>query len=398
MFKSQTYSESEHGFIYFNNGDLYGFGDNFYGQLGVSQPKIMKEPTFIMNDHDIIKILCTRSNTLIYKKDGSILVTDWLYCNGFKLIFKQKKLKDIKVSTRYIYTLMDDDTVNIHDIYKKNTQKLEFSDVKNIFHIKNGFDYDIMYIYTKNSDIYIIDIDSINNNISKKYFKCMNNVQDIFMVENKIYIITNNTIEIHDEHSKKLIYNGNDINQVLANQNKLFLRTKDNNLYHVCPELSDSLSAIETVQKMINIFTDKNKSSNYHTNNPYELKFLYKLDKYDVLCNYQYLIILNEFIVDEEIYQNINIVESKFESVTRKLLYPSTNAMCELVYNTPIKIVGSGSLVYKFKPKKFILLANYIKRNILFLCLYFNWYKQKHNLSIPRYVKYLIYDWVVKSS
>lgn len=64
-----------HTLIYRNNGGLYGFGNNKYGQLGLSTKyTIVKAMTFILKDNTIKNIICGSNHTILYKINGDLLV------------------------------------------------------------------------------------------------------------------------------------------------------------------------------------------------------------------------------------------------------------------------------------------------------------------------------------
>ena len=70
MFLSQPWSNAEHGFIYSEDGTLYGFGNNSAGQLGCGHQKGVSELKHILTDPDIIKIYVGSSWTIMLKRDG----------------------------------------------------------------------------------------------------------------------------------------------------------------------------------------------------------------------------------------------------------------------------------------------------------------------------------------
>ncbi len=61
-------------FMYMTNGDLFVFGDNGYGQLGLGHSIDVNEPVLLMNDCNITQIACSGLHVLIYKKNGDLFV------------------------------------------------------------------------------------------------------------------------------------------------------------------------------------------------------------------------------------------------------------------------------------------------------------------------------------
>ena len=63
-----------HTILYKNNGDILGFGCNYYGELGLGHNKNIYKPTLLMNDKNIKNIICGAHYTIIYKDNGDVLV------------------------------------------------------------------------------------------------------------------------------------------------------------------------------------------------------------------------------------------------------------------------------------------------------------------------------------
>ena len=96
--------------IYKSNGDLIGWGNNEYGQLGINNKpgtNVIDVPTLIMQDKDIIQIACGGYHTIIYKSNGDVI--------GFGR--NDYNQLGIELSTiKYIPKLIINDT-NIKKIY-----------------------------------------------------------------------------------------------------------------------------------------------------------------------------------------------------------------------------------------------------------------------------------------
>lgn len=59
-----------HSILYKNNGEVWGFGDNGSGQLGIGKYSIEVNPILIMTDLDIKGITCSDDFTYMYKNTG----------------------------------------------------------------------------------------------------------------------------------------------------------------------------------------------------------------------------------------------------------------------------------------------------------------------------------------
>ena len=62
-----------HTLIY-DGYELYGFGDNYFGQLGLGDNINRNVPTLMMTDKSIRKIVCGCYHTLILKESGELFV------------------------------------------------------------------------------------------------------------------------------------------------------------------------------------------------------------------------------------------------------------------------------------------------------------------------------------
>lgn len=97
--------------IYKYNGDVIVFGNDILGQLGSGSPKIIYEPTKIMNDKSIIKIIFNISSTIIYKNNGDLSVC------GYN-IFKSTRPKKILYTPKLIVNIKNISFLNGYQIYK----------------------------------------------------------------------------------------------------------------------------------------------------------------------------------------------------------------------------------------------------------------------------------------
>ena len=57
-----------------NNGELFVFGANYYGQLGLGHHKSVDKPILLMTDPDIKSIHCGNDHSMILKNNGELFV------------------------------------------------------------------------------------------------------------------------------------------------------------------------------------------------------------------------------------------------------------------------------------------------------------------------------------
>jgi len=63
-----------HSMIYYNNGDLFVFGNNNRGQLGLGDNNHRNKPTLFFNNKDIKTICCGRFHSMMYYNNGDLFV------------------------------------------------------------------------------------------------------------------------------------------------------------------------------------------------------------------------------------------------------------------------------------------------------------------------------------
>jgi alpha-tubulin suppressor-like RCC1 family protein len=56
-----------------NTGNLYVFGNNEFGQLGLGDEKYLQEPTLLMQYKGVRHIRCNMNYTMICKNNGELL-------------------------------------------------------------------------------------------------------------------------------------------------------------------------------------------------------------------------------------------------------------------------------------------------------------------------------------
>ena len=64
---------NNHNFIY-NGNELFTFGDNVLGQLGLGDNENKNKPTLLMQDKTIRQIICGEVHSFILKNNGKLLV------------------------------------------------------------------------------------------------------------------------------------------------------------------------------------------------------------------------------------------------------------------------------------------------------------------------------------
>jgi alpha-tubulin suppressor-like RCC1 family protein len=68
----KTISTEDHTLILTMTGELYVFGDNNFGQLGLGDTNLRNFPTLLQTDKNIKSIHCGESHTLVYKTSGEL--------------------------------------------------------------------------------------------------------------------------------------------------------------------------------------------------------------------------------------------------------------------------------------------------------------------------------------
>jgi len=71
---------SYHNFIYMNTGELYGFGENINGQLGLGHNRSVDSLILLMIDFEIKQIICGFNFSMLLKNNGEL----WVFgCNDY---------------------------------------------------------------------------------------------------------------------------------------------------------------------------------------------------------------------------------------------------------------------------------------------------------------------------
>jgi alpha-tubulin suppressor-like RCC1 family protein len=70
---SQIACGGYHTVLLKNNGDVYSFGNNRDGQLGLGHNKNQNVPRLLMKDEGIIQIACGAYHTIILKSNGDVM-------------------------------------------------------------------------------------------------------------------------------------------------------------------------------------------------------------------------------------------------------------------------------------------------------------------------------------
>ena len=80
-------------------GDLFAFGHNGFGQLGLGDYKDRNKPTLIMTNQEIHKIVCGGYNTFILKKNGELFAFGYNKFGQLGLGDNETRIKPILMMT-----------------------------------------------------------------------------------------------------------------------------------------------------------------------------------------------------------------------------------------------------------------------------------------------------------
>ena len=70
---------SYHTLIFKESGELFAFGRNYHGQLGLGDNVNRNVPTLMMTDKTIRKIVCSGYHTFIFKESGELFAFGYNY-------------------------------------------------------------------------------------------------------------------------------------------------------------------------------------------------------------------------------------------------------------------------------------------------------------------------------
>ena len=106
-----------HSMILKNNGELYVYGSNFFGQLGLEDTKEKNELKLLMKDPEIKSIYCDAWYSMILKNNGDLFVFGDNSHNQLGICFSKCKLKQDEWG-KYLYLdkptlLMNDKNISI---------------------------------------------------------------------------------------------------------------------------------------------------------------------------------------------------------------------------------------------------------------------------------------------
>lgn len=412
----QMFIIANHGFIYFDDNTLYAFGVNMSGQLGIGyvNDDEYHDPKFVMKDPDIIKILCCPGASLLYKIDGSILICGTIKglinkIDKFQLLMKKVDVVDIVLCEDFVAILMENNDIIIYGI---KTYTFNFGEVLRIYSNNNN-NNDTLYIYTKKHEIMLLKISQLDEP-KMEFYKIIPDVIELFVFNDEIFVAKNNRIEKHTINDFNIIYQSDDLYQIYITNKKIIISHNNGDIFQYYRFKSDILS----LDALINNLPNEEKK--------YTFDYVNKIGKDDRLYAD---ILLTEIVQNDEIFQLIDLIEEKnhdldplkindtfsmFGSLYENLIsnfsysrltidkfaknmeYYKCKNYYDWIYETPIKLFGSGTIIYKFDPNTFQSLPNYIKRKIHFLSLHFIRYKVEQNTCLPRFIRYLIFDWLVK--
>ena len=81
-----------HSFILKESGELFAFGRNISGQLGLGDNKDRNIPTLVMQDKKIKYIVCGAFSTFILKESGELFAFGYNYYGQLGLDDNEKKI------------------------------------------------------------------------------------------------------------------------------------------------------------------------------------------------------------------------------------------------------------------------------------------------------------------
>ena len=106
MFCAPSNSYANHGFIYLDDGSLYGFGSNSFSRLGLGPESDDNVNEYIGHHPGIRKICCSRKFSMLLFEDGTVKVAGLMFKNDqFKTLVSDPNIVDIGCNNKYAYLL-----------------------------------------------------------------------------------------------------------------------------------------------------------------------------------------------------------------------------------------------------------------------------------------------------
>lgn len=234
MISPQLFNMAKHGFIYFENGDLYGFGNNSHGQLGIEKTDeyIYK---YILTDSNIVKIVVGSDNSYILKRNGQLYGAGNDQAMGWKEIFEEE-ISEIVCGEVYDCVLKTNGQV-----WYFNSIISEWYYIDSLTEIKSLYLVDeFLYAYKTNKVLYRIKLNE--NTQTLEELGVIDNLKGIFKCMKIIFIWHDNSLSmIYDSNNitlknKTCIYESDDLLYVMANNLYICIINKDHSIYRIQPK------------------------------------------------------------------------------------------------------------------------------------------------------------------
>lgn len=217
MFEPQLSTYATHGFIYLNDGSLYGFGNNSHGELGLGHQNEVKDMVYVMTDPNIKKIVCANKKSLILTRDGTLKLVG-LYQ---KLIFKEfveliDNVDDVYVCPGHIFVLISDKVYTF--ISDENIFRSIAHNIDKIFCSLN------LFVLVRSTQLYKYMLDE------KKliFVQSVKNLKGVYEVGQHLIFWTGDKIITE---TQECLFQSSKIRHVVAGSEHLIILTTDGEIY-----------------------------------------------------------------------------------------------------------------------------------------------------------------------
>eukprot|EP01091_Cochliopodium_minus_P012873 TRINITY_DN4008_c0_g1_i2.p1 TRINITY_DN4008_c0_g1~~TRINITY_DN4008_c0_g1_i2.p1 ORF type:complete len:541 (-),score=145.81 TRINITY_DN4008_c0_g1_i2:22-1644(-) len=153
---------SNHNIFMLNNGDVYSFGYNYYGQCGTGDKENVLSPKKIMNNPNISSIVLGPNNSYYLEKNG-----DFYGCgentfghivedrnNQLKFVKICSNVKQISASERFAIILKDDGKVYMGGFYMSTFGKFEKEiEIDDVISFSCGYQHSLFL--KKNGEVWV---------------------------------------------------------------------------------------------------------------------------------------------------------------------------------------------------------------------------------------------------
>ena len=452
MFQPQIYNCSSHGFIYLDDGSLYGVGLNQNGQLGIENisKDLDLKYEFVMHRPDIVKIVCGGEKSFLLLKDGICMSAE----NG-NWVEKAKDVMDICWDGLRLYILKEDGSVwaVLSQIEKflltgdeSHLTKIDFSfttpsligeqkpvqitGLKNIKKIYAGYDYAVFQDYENKLYIFGMNIGNslrafvkntnqteirnkiketvnighplittlrqyfdyfVDNYVFPVYFGTKENIHGLFTIEKIIFMWTGNKIEIISG-----------VDDVSFNNPRIIYESNDilhvmaNNKYIVVVLDNHEVWKI-TPTKNIDF---KSLLSNRDVSWDFPLtRMSNDKDIVGIFLGENYCLLNHEYVFEDMLMQQVDVLY-EFKNMRTPMLILNTDELKRSeklqtifpqVYDeVRVKIFGAGTIIPTFDPKYYKFMPYVNRRKIL----YSLWIFKMLTVKIPKYIRYEILKYI----